>query len=152
MKLSLCDNIESIRDQMPAYIAEMNRYLDDPEPGGDYPYLGHYWREPDRTPFLISSNNETCGFALLRYIRSGTQAPDYHSIAEFYIQPEHRRLGIGEQAVAELLNRYPGHWLIQVLTRNEPALAFWQRTLTELSRDGVAIEKGERFYDLTLSN
>lgn len=145
---------DRIRCQMPAYLAELTRF--DPEeaksgPPVVYPYLEHYWREPDRSAFVISFQGEDCGFVLVRRIRSGTEAPDYHSIAEFYVQPDRRRTGLGQLSVKETIKLFSGQWLIQVLENNTPALAFWQEVLNEIAGSKLEPEFDGRFFNFWLT-
>lgn len=145
-----CSDPEQIRRQMADYLEELNQY--DPDNDGmDYPYLDFYWREPDRHPFLLRCDGQTCGFALIRRETTGTEESGFHSIAEFYIQPQFRRRGIGLLAVKELLERFPGPWLIQVLIENVSAQKFWQETLSRIVQERLNPSKGVRFYDFRLT-
>lgn len=116
---------------MPAYLQEMARFEEDADAEGElsYPYLDHYWREPDRIPYVIRENHQDSGFALVRFVRSGDTTPDYHSIAEFYIQPEFRRGGLGARTAEEILSEFTGIWLVQVLEHNHAARKFWEAVL-----------------------
>ena len=151
MKLLRVDRAEDaprIREQMPGYLAELNTFLPTSTGSLVYPYLEHYWREPDRHAFLISDQNEDCGFALVRRLHSGDANPDEHSIAEFYVQPAFRRTGVGKSAVRDLLKIYPGPWLIQVLEANLAARMFWQRTLSQVvAKDMGPPQLDQGFYN-----
>lgn len=151
---------------MPEYLEELSQYALENEKAAvlAYPYLDHYWREPDRLPFIfydvkhddsgdISANHHCfdCGFALVRRLTSGDSAPDFHTIAEFYIKPNFRNRGLGKNAVREILNFIPGTWLIQVMERNEPAMIFWQKTLLELTKGSPNTTLHNGFYDLTFT-
>ena len=88
-----------------------------------YPYFNAYWSEPGRYPFLIRRHGAVVGFALIR--GAASLGCPMSQIAEFYIAPESRRLGVGRQAVASLWRRFPGAWELQVHARNSAALEFW---------------------------
>ena len=58
-----------IRDKIQYYLDELSKFVSidkNFEGQYDYPYLDHYWREPDRHPFIIYLNHEAAGFLLVR--------------------------------------------------------------------------------------
>jgi hypothetical protein len=63
------------------------------------------------------------GFAFIRDPASTGSAE--HQLAEFYIEPDSRRLGIGRRAAAAIWRRFPGQWELQVHARNSAAVQFW---------------------------
>jgi predicted acetyltransferase len=93
-------------------------------PHGDYGYryLDHYWTEPGRYPFLFQVDGKWAGFALVREI------PPY-DMAEFFVMRKFRRVGIGQQAAAELFAKFPGPWQVRQLLSNPAATAFWRRAI-----------------------
>jgi predicted acetyltransferase len=88
-----------------------------------YPYLDAYFSEPGRHAFLIRCDGEVVGFALIREPVS-TGSP-VSQVAEFYVTPGRRRLGVGHAATAAICRRFPGAWELQVHARNAAALRFW---------------------------
>ena len=92
-----------------------------------YPYLDAYWSEPGRYAFIIQRGGYSVGFALIRDPTSTKSA--VYQLAEFYIKPENRRLGIGRRAVRAILKRFPGQWELRVHTRNSAAVQFWESCL-----------------------
>jgi predicted acetyltransferase len=86
-----------------------------------YPYLPLYWQEPNRLPYVIGVGNELVGFALVRDV----EVAPLFEMAEFYVVPSYRRLGIGRAAVSELLALHRGSWRIDAVPRNVQAEAFW---------------------------
>jgi predicted acetyltransferase len=88
-----------------------------------YPYLDHYWTEPDRLPLLIDVDGEVAGFCLIR------RAGDRWAIAEFSVVPELRRRGVGRAAVIAVvgLARAEGAADIEATVHADhpDALAFW---------------------------
>lgn len=116
---------------------EFSRYFDDAELDAHgrygYPYLDHYWTEPDRHPFLIMAGEHISGFTL---VRSG----DPHSIAEFLVLPKYRRTGIGTAAAHEIFGMFPGRWDVHQIPGNDAATAFWRKAIpvdfTETRDDG----------------
>ncbi|HEB0101022.1 TPA: GNAT family N-acetyltransferase [Serratia marcescens] len=91
---------------------------------GDYPYLPLYWREVGRYPYLILSDRQTAGFALVRRLDSVTV-----EMAEFYIKPEWRRTGLGLRAARALFVQHPGGWSLSVSPDNPRGLAFWRAVI-----------------------
>lgn len=94
-----------------------------------YPYLKLYWSEPDRFPFTIRVDGEVAGFVLVR--RISREDRESMEVAEFFVTERWRRRGVGTAAARALWDRFPGEWELQVLVRNEPAVAFWHDCIAE---------------------
>jgi predicted acetyltransferase len=137
---------------MPNYLKEMAEYTDAPRDSEGrliYPYLAHYWREPDRFPFVVTNAGVDCGFALVRRLIDPDTAGNYHCLAEFYIAADFRRQKFGSKAATTVLHTFKGSWEVSVLKSNLPARNFWLRTLTEISPELLCQEVGESFrYEL----
>ena len=89
--------------------------------------LRTYLAYEEHWPFLIRSQSEIAGFALVRKSKPGT-----HVIGEFFIKSEFRGFGVGRCAIAEILPRFAGNWEIPFQEENVKAANFWRRTITEL--------------------
>ncbi len=97
-----------------------------------YPGLDRYWREPDRSAWLIRADSHLAGFALLSgHSHSGASAD--HDIAEFFVVRKHRRSGVGFEAARQLIAPRAGQWEIAVVRANAGALAFWRRVASASS-------------------
>jgi predicted acetyltransferase len=115
-----------IQPMLDDYLWELSSHREVPigaTESASYPYLDAYWSEPGRHAFLIRSSGGVVGFAFIRDPDSTGFAE--HRIAEFYIKPESRRLGIGRRAAAAIWQRFPGQWELQVHAGNAAALQFW---------------------------
>lgn len=156
-RLELIDSLEEadrIREQMPAYLEEMEAFVPEDEQTDEplsYPYLEFYWREADRFAYAITLAGRDCGFVLVRHVRSGTEEPDYFSIAEFFVQPDFRRTGIGEQSAKAALAEFSGLWQIQVLEKNTAALKFWQQVLGQIAGSTLEPEFDGKFFNFWLT-
>ncbi|MFT7243457.1 MAG: putative acetyltransferase [Candidatus Azotimanducaceae bacterium] len=150
----LASEAERITVMMPDYLQEMAEYTEAPRDSDGhltYPYLAHYWREPDRFPFTMSNEGVDCGFALVRRLIDPDSGEDYHSLAEFYIAQDFRRQKLGSQAASTVLQTFAGSWEVSVLKTNLPARNFWQRTLIEICPDLTCQDVGKSFrYDLVV--
>src|SRR5207237_4636633 len=72
----------------------------------DYPYLDHYWVEPDRFPFIVRVSGKLAGFVL---VNKYTCLPGNEwSIAEFVILRRYRRPGVGGQVAGQILDQFRG--------------------------------------------
>ncbi|WGL93369.1 GNAT family N-acetyltransferase [Serratia marcescens] len=110
--------------QRPLLAAMLSDCLRELGVDGDYPYLPLYWREAGRYPYLMLSDRQTAGFALVRRLDSATV-----EMAEFYIKPEWRRNGLGQQAAHALFAQHPGGWSLSVSQDNPRGLAFWRAAI-----------------------
>ncbi len=115
--------IESLLDD---YLRELSTHREVPvgsTDSGSYPYLDYYWTERCRHAFIFRCSGRAVGFALVR--DPASTESDVNELAEFYIKPESRRLGIGHRAVRAIWKRFPGNWELQVYLRNSAAVQFW---------------------------
>ena len=85
-----------------------------------YPYLDHYFVEPERDAFFVRHDGALAGFALARELPSGER-----DVSEFFVMRRHRRLGVGARAAAQLLAMHPGRWTVRFDVANVDAAAFW---------------------------
>jgi predicted acetyltransferase len=93
-----------------------------------YPYLGLYWLEPQRHPFLVRVDGRFAGFALVR-------AGPTHHMAEFFVLRGHRRRGVGIAVARDVSARFPGAWSVHEIPGNDAAVAFWRRAIPEPFRE-----------------
>jgi predicted acetyltransferase len=101
-----------------------------------YPHLSLYWEQPEsRFAFFIMADNELAGFALATRGSSATRDRSDFDVAEFFVLRMHRRLGIGAVAAAQLWDRLPGHWVVRAAIKNEAAVVFWRRAVSNYARD-----------------
>jgi ribosomal protein S18 acetylase RimI-like enzyme len=102
-----------------------------------YPYFDAYWTEPERLPFLITTDDAFAGFCLVRGVKGAWQ------IAEFSVLPELRRSGIGREATEELAARAraagASHLEAKVHPDNREALPFWLAARFEIA---VVLDSG----------
>jgi predicted acetyltransferase len=87
-----------------------------------YRYLDHYWTEPGRYSYLITSNGKIAGMALVRH------GPP-HSMAEFLVMPRYRRSGVGTSAARRLFTSLPGPWQVREVVGNDAAVGFWRAVI-----------------------
>ncbi len=113
----------ALLDQMAkVYFAELL-----PDGPSYYPSsLDRYWIERGRHPYLINSNGQPIGFALVWNHPDGT-----HELTEFMIEPEYRHKGIGTQAAHLVFNALGGDWTLGVATGSPGGMAFWQQCLSD---------------------
>src|SRR5207237_1087260 len=107
------------------YLRELSA-IDGTKPGRsgefDYRYFDRYWIEPDRVPLALLHAGDRIGFALVRLGQP-------NEMAEFYVQPAHRRRGIGRAFARECFRRFPGRWRVHQMPRNSSGTAFWRATI-----------------------
>ena len=96
-----------------------------------YPYLDHYWGDPNRYPFLFHIADAPAGFALLRFEADPVTGQAVMHVAEFFVLPAFRRRGIGAWAAARLWDLFPGQWSLQVLRSNKNAYPFWKQVVSD---------------------
>src|SRR5215212_478663 len=75
-----------------------------------YERLPLYWTEPERHPFLFTSDGHLAGFAFVRRGSEISGDADVWDMAEFFIVRGLRRLGLGMKAAQEVWRKFPGRW------------------------------------------
>ena len=122
------------------YHEEMSDFDNDPEDVESYMRVYRPAMLADmegRELHWIEVNGETAGFVVTRVLPDWPHAErTIASIAEFYVDPDFRRVSVGSEAIEILLagHRDRGTYLVEadILRANEPAKAFWYRLGFEL--------------------
>ncbi len=95
----------------------------------DYPYLDHYWVEPERSPFLVRVDGNLAGFVLVARYNYLTGFKDTWVMAEFFIMRKYRHQGVGEHVACNIFDHFPGDWQVGQITENPAATAFWRKVI-----------------------
>lgn len=96
----------------------------------DYPYLDHYWVEPERSPFLVRVEGKLAGLVLVSRYNYLTGARDCWAMAEFFIMRKYRHQGIGEHVARSIFDQFPGAWQVGQIIENQPAISFWRKVIS----------------------
>ncbi|HEX4860320.1 MAG TPA: GNAT family N-acetyltransferase [Rhizomicrobium sp.] len=112
--------------ELQDYIEEMTAYVDIAKVGGayEYPGLDLYWSDEGRSLFWALADARRAGFAMLRRREDGAMV-----MGEFYVRPSFRRTGLGTSFARQLLERFPGVWILSEFATNAGAIAFWRRVI-----------------------
>jgi predicted acetyltransferase len=93
-----------------------------------YDGLDSYWREEDRIPLTIQADGRLAGFILMNRWSALNRELD-HSVGEFFVLRNYRRVGVGSRAAKLLFERWPGRWEVGVASYNKPAQCFWRKAI-----------------------
>ena len=126
-----------LRRLMELYLYDFSEFdLADVGPHGlyEYPYLDHYWTDPDRHPFLIRVDGQLAGFVLVTHYNylTGDVNPALGAawvIAEFFVMRRYRCQGVGEAVARQIFDHFPGAWQVAQIQENTSAAAFWRRVI-----------------------
>ena len=116
------------------YCHDFSEFVDvdlDAEGLFEYESLPLYWTEQHRHPFLVWVNGVPAGFVLVKRSATSTDFQTIWDMAEFFIVRRYRRRRIGTRIAKEVFKRYLGRWEVRVLTSNQGALHFWERTIKD---------------------
>ncbi|WP_449396417.1 GNAT family N-acetyltransferase [Devosia riboflavina] len=117
-----------IANLIQLYLHDMTEFMPFPVgPDGRYAYdfLDRFWR----FPYLIMSDDEIAGFALVIDECPLTGRSPCWFMAEFFVLKAYRGRGAGRSAVELALQAHPGQWHIAVPHANRAAQSFWSKTL-----------------------
>lgn len=111
------------------YLYEMtNFYSDKMDKTGSFPYeyFDAYFFDKSRKAFFIYSKKECVGFVMINNFSYLGEIID-HSIAEFTIFPQYRKMGIAAASVNKIFNLYTGRWEIKYSNKNLAAKSLWKK-------------------------
>ena len=100
---------------------------------GEFPYIPCFdemWTDENRFPFIIRSNSENAGFALVH--RTGAGEFD---MEQFFVLRKFRRCGCGTAAAQDVFQRFPGKWTVEQTANNIGAQLFWRKTIGGWTND-----------------
>jgi predicted acetyltransferase len=128
-----------IQSQYPEYLEDLSQLSMNT---GMFPASGEYgerhaelmarWFADDSShPLIILKNERPVGFALVsRPPRNQRDQIDFR-MAEFYVTPRERRLGVGRDAARLIFNRFAGAWEVSEFLYNSPSVTFWRAIVAE---------------------
>lgn len=121
------------------YRRELAKYRSEQDEERGYKYLDLYFLESNRHPFFIYIDENIAGFILVN-LQDPFSNKQQCTIAEFYVEPEHRNKGVGKISAQKIFDMFKGKWIIRQLKGN-PALSFWRKVIDEYTRGNFHEEK-----------
>lgn len=95
--------------------------------------LARWFADDSSHPLIVLKDERPIGFALVsRPPRHLRHTADFN-MAEFFIDPRARRLGIGRDAALLIFRRFAGAWEINEFLYNKTAVAFWRSVVSEFT-------------------
>ncbi|KZL24072.1 GNAT family N-acetyltransferase [Pseudovibrio sp. Ad37] len=124
-----------LKNMFQLYLYDMSKYMHWPvsASGGfefDENIVLAYFREAAHHPYFIMQAGEIAGFALVRQYPYDTTLID---MGQFFVLGKFTRQGLGQAALKACLKLHPGDWQVRVLPKNTGALAFWTKTISDLT-------------------
>lgn len=93
--------------------------------------MARWFADDSSHPLIVLKSDRPIGFALVsRPPRNQRQSIDFR-MAEFYVTPKSRRLGVGRDAALLIFSRFAGAWEVTEFLYNKPAVAFWRSVVAE---------------------
>lgn len=128
-----CEDKPAIDDLVQDYLKELSAFSDDigKKDRYIYPYLDHYWQDPNRYPYLIKLAEKTIGFILVRRDADPENGSGLMEIAELFVLPEFRGQGYARKVAQEVWANFQGIWRICVLEKNQLAYQFWRVLISQ---------------------
>lgn len=118
---------QQVRRMLDKYLTELAQYG---EVDLQYPWFDAYWQPGEvRWAYMLQDGSgQPAGFAMVN-THAPTGNPVDYAMAEFYVVPAKRGLGVGRAAVRDLLRAHPGTWELSAMRANRDALRFWSSAL-----------------------
>ena len=93
--------------------------------------MARWFADDSSHPLIVLKNDKPIGFALVsRPPRNQRETIDFR-MAEFFVTPKSRRLGVGRDAALLIFSRFAGAWEVTEFLYNKPAVAFWRSVVAE---------------------
>lgn len=136
-----------IQNMARFYMNELSRYCSSPSNDLNESFdFKNYFEEPSRKAYIIKTeDDELVGFALIN--KEGTLNDTEYNMGEFFILAKFQGKGIGKFVLSKIFQLHPGKWEISVIPENKPALIFWRKTVSKLTRDSYKEEIKNIDYD-----
>ncbi len=100
----------------------------------NYKYLNYYWQDKNRFAYIIYYQNKIAGLILIR-INIKEKKGFYNSIAEFFIANNYKRKGIGRKVIGIVFKKFKGHWKISYHHNNICGKKFWEKVVSEYTKN-----------------
>jgi predicted acetyltransferase len=84
--------------------------------------------------YFLYSEEIPVGFGLVGSAVEFDAGPNAKDMDEFFVVRRYRRSGIGREFANDLWLRYPGHWLVRVFQKNQPAIPFWRSSISAFTK------------------
>ncbi len=98
-RLATLEEKEIVKQLLMEYSREMYKYERVPSSKfASAQYFDDYWIEQERFPFIAIRKEIVAGICLLR------DTGESYSIAEFYIKPKYRRIGLGRKFIRFIID------------------------------------------------
>lgn len=98
-RIATLEEKEIIKQILIEYSREMYKYERVPSSKfASAQYFDNYWIEKERFPLIAFRKDSIAGICLLR------DSGEHYSIAEFYIKPKYRRIGLGRKFIRFIIN------------------------------------------------
>lgn len=98
------------------------------------PPVDPWFSDPRNHAFLVHADGKLAGFALVQQRSRLNGDESITDLAEFFVLRKFRGQKIGERAAGMLFDRFPGLWEVRQRKQNQPATAFWRRTIGRYTR------------------
>lgn len=127
---------EVLKNLLELYLYELSCYSEQIELNKfglyGYRYLDHYWTDENRHAFLIFSEDNLAGLALVRKFDYSGNDKDYRWLmSEFFVLRKYQNKGIGRLAAHQLFSRFSGPWIVAQMENNIPSRRFWEKAIYE---------------------
>jgi len=97
---------------------------------GEYGFgVDRYLRNPRLRAFLFLVDGDYAGFGL---VDPDVSLPENEFwMGQFFVMKRYRRTGVGTKGARFIFDRFRGKWEVGQMPLNDPARAFWRRTIGE---------------------
>ncbi len=114
------------------YLHDMAEWFEfDTEDDGSYSYPTSSIWDQGCDVFIAFADSKPVAFAIVDEAASRVPGSSGRDLKEFFVIRRHRHSGVGRMVARHVWDAYPGAWLVRVLRRNRPAVAFWPAAIAD---------------------
>lgn len=138
---------EMFRNLMNLQFHDLSEYRSNFEIGYDGRFPWTYdgiFKNDYYYPLLISYKGKIVGNIIFADFKGKHENVDYQ-LAELFVLKMYRRKSIGKQSIKMLFDNFKGKYHLDVASKNEPAMKFWNKLISEYGKiitEKVFIEDG----------
>ena len=147
-----------LRNLLEKYNYEFSQYdMRDINNRGLYGYydLKSYWARENHWAYFIMVNEKLAGFVMVNNHPVVRETVTDFQIYEFFVLYKYRRLGVGKQAVMQILDKHKGRWQLRCHPKNISSVRFWDNVINEYTKGQYELIKSHpntEYADGKLSN
>ncbi|WP_175074184.1 GNAT family N-acetyltransferase [Terribacillus sp. AE2B 122] len=133
-----------LHNLMQFYIYEFSKYIPEIKLESNFKYkpfdLSQNWEDETHFAYFFCLKTEVIGFALIESNKK------INTVLEFFVLASYQGKGFGKAAARNIFKAFDGYWNVSQIEKNQPALAFWRKTISDITNGDMEEVYENRTY------